>query len=198
MKNLLLSLSVLSVLTACSSGGSSGSAAGGNGNPTLPNSPNSEWSKVETNLLFKMDRCVNVPNTTVSIRNYITKIDSFTIQMEIDLFDKPNCELAVGANIIDTTRSVRTITIETTNAVDGVYKDLRLVHTNTDEMALTQPQADLLNNDHFCGYSDWTVSVYKNINSCYQSVSDGYVSSFTFKYDPTTKTITLPNGDIFQ
>lgn len=193
MKNQLIISSLLAVLFQSCSSGSSGSAAGGTTLPTV----NTEWSKVETGLLLKGSRCINVPNTAVSIRNYITKLDSFKIQMEIDLYDKPNCELAVGPNIIDTTKSIRTTTNETANTVDASFKDLRLVHLSSEEMALTQAQVNLLNNDVFCG-GGWSIGVYKSITNCYPSVSDGFVSGFTFKYDSSAKKMTLPNGDIFE
>ena len=195
MKNQIISSLVLAVLLqSCSSGSSSGSAAGGT---TLP--ANSEWSKVETNLLFKMDRCVNI--NAVSARFYITKISSTQYLEEVDTFEAPNCESAPNASISDSARTIRTITGETTNVSDANFKDLALVHTNSEQAVWTVAMETTFNNINWCGYNDWSATGgvnFRNINSCYASVTPGYTSVFTFKYDPVLKRITLPNGDFFE
>ncbi|MEQ1724167.1 MAG: hypothetical protein ABL930_13420, partial [Pseudobdellovibrio sp.] len=191
---------ILSILAAAISSCTNGSSGSGNqtGNTTIPSSPQSEFSKIQTNYLYKGNACIE-PGFG-SVRYYFTKTDTNKALSEYDVFENLSCEIFVGNRVSYTVRRTLTAFNEIPNSTDPTFKEVSLALIKVEFMSLTPEQTTLLNNASYCGFSNWTVSQYRDITGCENAptLSQGYVEYLNFRFISEDNKILLPDSNYYQ
>jgi hypothetical protein len=178
MKTLLISLSVISILSSCS-GGSSASGGGTTATPFLPSVPDSV-NRVALNQLFTSDNCIDIGGG-LSQKRYFTKISADELQLESDIFDRPNCSMATPPVVIlMATKVVVKINGYTSSQVAG-FQTLTLQQKSIEWMALDLNHLSYLEQTYTVN-GPWSIAVYRNMSGENNTRVNGYLSTSEFKF----------------
>lgn len=182
---IILTLALAVVLSSCDN--SSGS---GNTTNTDTVGQQGEFAKIPTNQLYRSNICEE-PGAG-SIRYYFTKVSSNIALKEYDVFEQPGC----FGQLSFTVKKTVSANSEVSNSIDNTFKQVSLVATKFEAMPLSQQYADIWNTANYCGFSDWSPSVYKDISNCDQQTQIGSVEFLTFKF--INNQILLFDGNYYE
>lgn len=186
---IILTLILVIVLSSCDN--SSGS---GNAKNTDTIGQQGEFAKIPTNQLYRSNVCAS-PGAG-SVRYYFTKLSSNSATSEYDVFEQTGCENNTSNQLSFTIKKTVSVNNEISNSVDNTFKQVSLVATKFEAMPLSQQYADIWNTANYCGFSDWSPSVYKDISNCDQQTQIGSVGFLTFKF--INNQILLFDGNYYE